>query len=59
MEDGSLVARHRWSALWNGIIIGMGVTGFMSGLGLLSVIPLAMGIGLELMQRKRLIKGSQ
>jgi hypothetical protein len=56
MEDGSFITRHRWSALWNGVIIGMGISGFMSGLGLFAIIPFVMGIGLEVMQRKRLTR---
>ena len=56
MEDGRFVTSQRWSALWNGVIIGMGITGVLGGLGLFSIIPLAMGIGLEVMQRKRLTR---
>ena len=55
--DNSFIKRHRMSALWNGVIIGIGVGTLLSvgpGAGILAIIPLGLGIGVEWMQRKRL-----
>ena len=52
-----IIKRHRMSSLWNGVIIGIGVGTLMSvGLegGVLAVLPLGLGIGVEVMQRKRI-----
>ena len=51
--DSNFVKRQRLSGRWNGVIIGMGVSYLLAGL-ILGVLPLAMGIGLEYFQRKRL-----
>ncbi|MBF8266512.1 MAG: hypothetical protein HW388_20 [Dehalococcoidia bacterium] len=53
MNESNFISRHRWAALWNGVVIGLGVMGFSSGAGAFSILPLAAGIGLEVMQRKR------
>jgi hypothetical protein len=53
----SFIKRQRMSALWNGVIIGIGVGTLMSvglGGGLLVILPLGLGIGVEVMQRKRM-----
>ena len=47
------IKRHRWTALWNGVVIGMGAFMIIGGF-ILGIIPLIMGIGLEVMHRKRL-----
>jgi hypothetical protein len=52
-----IIKRHRMSSLWNGVIIGIGVGTLMSvGLegGVLAILPLGLGIGVEVMQRKRI-----
>ena len=51
--DINFVKRQRLSGLWNGVIIGMGVSYILAGL-LLGILPLVMGIGLEYFQCKRL-----
>ena len=51
-ETGN-IKRHRWTALWNGVVIGMGAFMIIGGF-ILGIIPLIMGIGLEVMHRKRL-----
>ena len=47
------IKRHRWTAMWNGVVIGMGAFMIIGGF-VLGIIPLIMGIGLEVMHRKRL-----
>ena len=49
------IKRHRWTAMWNGVVIGMGAFMLIGGL-VLGIIPLIMGIGLEVLHRKRLDK---
>ncbi len=49
------IKRHRWTALWNGVVIGMGAFMIIGGF-VLGIVPLIMGIGLEVMHRKRLDK---
>ena len=44
---------QRWSAMWNGIIIGLGV-GYIAFNPLFGVIFIALGGGLEYWQRKRM-----
>ena len=51
--DSSFIKRQRWSGLWNGVVIGMGISWLLIP-NLVGVIPLIIGIGLEYMQRKRL-----
>ena len=50
---GPLLKRQRWSGLWNGVVIGMGLGWLLWG-SLIGILPLALGIGMEWMQRKRL-----
>ena len=57
MQEIDYVKRHRWNALWNGVIIGIGVGTLLSvgpAAGILAILPLGLGIGVEWMQRKRL-----
>ena len=49
------IKRHRWTAMWNGVVIGMGAFMIIGGF-LLGIVPLVMGIGLEVMHRRRLEK---
>ena len=57
MEDSSFITKQRWSALWNGVIIGMGFFTLLSPpLNPLGLLPLGLGIVLERMQRKRLTR---
>lgn len=49
----NFVKRQRLSGVWNGVIIGMGISYILAGL-ILGILPLVMGIGLEYFQRKRL-----
>ncbi len=46
------IARHRWTAVWNGIIIGMGIVYLLLG-NFLGMVLLAVGIGMEYWQRRR------
>jgi len=55
MQEIDYVKRHRWSGLWNGVVIGMGLAWLLLG-AYIGLLPLAMGIGLEWTQRKRLNK---
>ncbi len=45
--------RHRWSGLWNGVVIGMGLSWIIAG-QTLGVFPLILGIIMEVMQRRSL-----
>lgn len=56
MQENYLLKRHRWSALWNGVVIGMGVGTLMAlgANGVLGILPLGLGIAMEVLQRKRL-----
>ena len=51
--DSSFMKRQRWSGLWNGVVIGMGLGWLLWG-SVIGIFPLALGIGIEYMQRKRL-----
>ena len=46
------IGRHRWTALWNGLIIGMGIIYIVIG-NFLGVVLLAVGIGMEVWHRRR------
>ena len=50
---GPFLKRQRWSGLWNGVVIGMGLGWLLWG-SFIGMLPLALGIGMEWMQRKRL-----
>ena len=54
-ELQQVIKNHRWSGLWNGVVIGMGVGYLLSGL-ILGALPIAMGLVIEVLQRKRLNK---
>ena len=55
MQELNCVKRHRWSGLWNGVVIGMGVAWLLLGAPI-GLLPMGLGIGLEWSQRKRLDK---
>ena len=54
-ELHQVIKNHRWSGLWNGVVIGMGVGYLLSGL-ILGALPIAMGLVIEILQRKKLSK---
>jgi hypothetical protein len=54
MQEINYVKRHRWSALWNGVVIGMGVFLLILVGHPIGLLPIALGIGLEWTHRKRL-----
>ena len=41
--------------MWNGVVIGMGAFMIIGGF-VLGIVPLVMGIGMEILHRKRLEK---
>ena len=53
MFELHIVKRHRWSALLNGVVIGFGIVSIMSG-AFVGILPLAVGVGIEVWQRNRL-----
>ena len=53
--DESLAKRHRLSAVANGVLAGMGILMVMYG-GLIGVVGIVAGIGLEIWQRARVSK---
>lgn len=56
-SDSGFIKRHRMSAMWNGVVIGMGFAWLLLLLPVgnpIGVIPLALGIFMEVTQRKRL-----
>ena len=55
MQEINYLKRHRWSGLWNGVVIGMGVAWLLLGQPI-GLLPVGLGIGLEWTQRKRLDK---
>lgn len=52
-QNSSFLKRQRWSGLWNGVVIGMGLSWLLSG-GFIGILPLAVGVVMEILQRKRL-----
>ncbi len=54
MFDAKMVKRHRLSGLANGALIGMGVSLISVG-ELFGLIFIAIGAGIEIWQRKRLL----
>jgi hypothetical protein len=56
--DISFIKRQRWSGLWNGVVIGMGLGWILWG-SLIGIFPLALGIGIEWRQHKRLSREQQ
>ncbi len=55
MSDDQSLRRHRLSALANGILIGMGVFFVLIG-GLVGLVSIAAGVGIEFWQRSRIPK---
>ena len=55
MQEINYVKRHRWSGLWNGVVIGMGFGMLLAG-GIIGILPLVLGVSLEWTQRRRLDK---
>ncbi|MBI2856520.1 MAG: hypothetical protein HYX93_06720 [Chloroflexi bacterium] len=53
MQEINLIKRQRWSGMWNGVVIGMGFGWLLRG-EVIGIFPLALGIVMEIMQRKRL-----
>ena len=56
-SDSGFIKRHRMSAMWNGVVIGMGFAWLLLLLPVgnpIGIIPLALGIFMEVTQRKRL-----
>lgn len=53
--DGTLVKRHRLSALANGVLLGMGILMVLYG-GLIGIVGIVAGVGLEIWQRNRVSK---
>ena len=55
----SLIKRHRLSAVANGVLIGMGIFfGVFFGFsGLIGLVGIIAGVGLEMWQRNRIPKG--
>ncbi|MSQ11838.1 MAG: hypothetical protein EXR48_04000 [Dehalococcoidia bacterium] len=51
MFNPRTLSGQRWSALWNGVVIGVGIAAILSGIG---VIFIVLGAGLEYWQRRRL-----
>ena len=47
----ALARRQRWSGMWNGIVIGMGIGWVILG-NALGFLPIGMGIALEIIQRR-------
>ena len=54
-DDGTLVKRHRLSAVANGVLIGMGILLVVYG-GLIGIVGIVAGVGLEVWQRNRVSK---
>ena len=56
-SDSSFIKRHRMSAMWNGVVIGMGFAWVLLLLPYgnpIGFVPLGLGIFMEVMKRKRL-----
>ena len=51
----TLIKRHRLSAVANGALVGMGIFFVVYG-GLIGVVGIVAGVGLELWQRSRVSK---
>ncbi|MBI4233207.1 MAG: hypothetical protein HY686_02065 [Chloroflexi bacterium] len=46
--------RQRWSAMWNGIVIGLGIGMLPTRALPVGLIIVALGVGLEWWQRRRM-----
>ena len=53
--DAPLIKRHRLSAIANGVLLGMGILMVLYG-GLIGVVGIIAGVGLEIWQRSRVSK---
>jgi hypothetical protein len=51
-RESYLAKRQRWSGLWNGVVIGMGLGVLFSG-SPIGLLPLVLGIVVEVVQRRR------
>jgi len=51
--NSSFMKRQRWAGLWNGVVIGMGLSWILLQQWI-GIFPLVLGIFMEVMQRKRL-----
>ena len=54
-DDATLAKRHRLSALANGVLFGMGILMVLYG-GLIGIVGIVAGVGLEIWQRNRVTK---
>ena len=54
--NSSSMKRQRWSGLWNGVVIGMGLSWLLLQQWI-GIFPLVLGIFMEVIQRKRLDTG--
>lgn len=57
MFDSQTIRRQRLSALSNGVLIGLGIATLLIGGAsslMLSLVPVAAGVGIEFWQRRRL-----
>ena len=55
-QESFLIKRQRWSGLWNGVVIGMGL-GWLLQYQLIGILPLVLGIVMEVIQRRRPYRG--
>ena len=55
-RESYYVKRQRWSGLWNGVVIGMGLAWLLTN-DFRGILPLALGIGMEVFQRRRPYRG--
>jgi hypothetical protein len=53
MFDQTIVGRHRWQALINGFVVGMGFATIGAG-NFLGGVFIAIGLGMEYWHRKRM-----
>ena len=51
MFDSTGLGRHRWQALINGMVIGLGFATIQTGFGLVFIV---LGAGMEYWHRKRM-----
>ena len=55
MFDHHILRRHRLAALANGVLIGVGIAFVLFG-GLIGLVSVAAGVGLEFWHRSRILK---